>query len=146
MSKICPNCGNAVPDQALYCNRCGCQITVEQYNGDTQIIHRKKKKGTVVGILVGIAISLIIVIIHNSTDSNIIDRIQDSYITRISENVTVGEAFQNHFEDEKWMEYKDGKYTYVQFSGLDKMNLLEWEVTFKYRNDKFLVDTIKHAI
>lgn len=144
MSKICPNCGNVVSDQASFCNQCGCKIAVEHYSGDgdIQIIHRKKKNGAIVGILVGIAICVIIVVMYNFSDDNIVDRIQASYITRISENVTVGEAFQNHFEDENWMEYKDGKYTYVRFTGLDKMNLLEWEVVFKYRNEKFLVDTV----
>ncbi len=75
-------------------------------------------------------------------DSN---NISTSYLTQYSEEITIGDAFNNFFSDPEWVGYEQGAQKLVDFKGTctydgEPATMI---ITFIHNEDSFFVDKIK---
>lgn len=70
--------------------------------------------------------------------------VRNAYLSMYSEEITIEEAFDNFFGNEKWSTYKDESYEYVVFSGVCQYNEepADIRITFKITGENFLVDSM----
>ncbi|RAU91045.1 hypothetical protein [Paenibacillus sp. YN15] len=73
------------------------------------------------------------------------NRVSTSYLTDYSSKVTIGEAFDNFFNDPKWKTYEQGIQKYVDFQGeiLFNNEPATAVITFSILNDTIKVESIK---
>lgn len=101
--------------------------------------------------LLGGAIIVIAIIVVAAKNPNLVFNIirpgttvRDGYLTHFSEDVTVGEAFDNFFANEKWKTYDSEGYSYVAFTGtctyLDEP--ADMRIVFKITGENFVLDHI----
>lgn len=79
------------------------------------------------------------------TDGVASQNISTSYLSQYSETITVGEAFNQFFNDPEWVSYQDGAQQMVDFKGGCTYNgePATMIITFVVNNDTFSVQEIK---
>ena len=108
---------------------------------------RQANKYRTVTVL-GLTLAMIILFIAALNESGLLasnsDKIQDSYLTQYSSDITIGEAFDDFFSNPQWYDYKDGASEYVDFKGgctwYDEPATMV--ITFVVYDDEFYVDKI----
>lgn len=70
--------------------------------------------------------------------------VRNAYLSQYSTQVTIEEAFDDFFSNEKWSTYKDESYKYVVFSGVCqyKEEPADIRITFKITGENFVVDSM----
>lgn len=116
----------------------------EMYNN----MKGSRKKSVIAGIVLVCAI--IALLAFSAVDSGVTDavaskNISASYLTAFSDTETVGEAFDDFFDNPKWTSYSQGAQEYVDFSGgcvygdNDNAKMI---ITFALNNNSFEVTKI----
>jgi len=114
----------------------------------------KEEKSAARSLLLDLAVGMVVIIgiavfLVNNPDfvSNIFRpgaNVRDSYLTRYSENVTIEDAFENFFENEKWSTYNEDGYSYVAFTGSCEFmgKTADVKIAFKVTGEHFVVDSL----
>lgn len=70
--------------------------------------------------------------------------VRNAYLSQYSEKVTIEEAFEDFFANEKWSTYKSEGYSYVVFTGTCEYfgKQADVRVTFKITGESFIVDNL----
>ena len=105
---------------------------------------------TIVKLVIGFALIIVIVLVvvlKPDFVSNIFQpgaEVRNAYLTQYSEKVTVEEAFDHFFGNEKWSTYKSEGYSYVVFTGTCEYNgaPADAQITFKITGERFTVDRL----
>lgn len=70
--------------------------------------------------------------------------VRDAYLSKYSETVTIEEAFENFFNNEKWSTYEAEGYSYVAFTGSCEFmgEKADTRIIFKITGEQFIVDSL----
>lgn len=121
-------------------------ITLTTGSEKEKIETRKAIVQMVVGLGIVIVISLVVVLKPDFV-SNIFQpgaTVRNAYLTQYSETVTIEDAFDNFFSNEKWNTYESEGYSYVVFTGVCEYmeEPADVRVVFKVTGEKFRVDSL----
>jgi len=107
------------------------------------------RKAIVQMVVVFVAIILIACVVVMKPDfiSNIFRpgaNVRNAYLTQYSESVTIGDAFEDFFENGKWSTHKTDDYSYVLFDGSCEYlgQKSDVRVRFKITGENFVVDSM----
>ncbi|MDE7245135.1 MAG: ribosomal protein L7/L12 [Oscillospiraceae bacterium] len=122
-------------------------VTLTTGSEKEKIETRKTIVQMVIGI-VAIVIVALVVALQPDLVSNIFQpgaAVRSSYLSQYSESVTVGDAFDDFFANEKWSTYIDKGYTYVVFTGSFEYDgePADARITFKITGENFRPDTLE---
>lgn len=70
--------------------------------------------------------------------------VRNAYLSQYSDTVTIEEAFDNFFANEKWRTYKDESYSYVVFTGTCQYmdDPADVKIVFKITGENFIVESM----
>lgn len=105
----------------------------------------------IVQMVIGLGLVIIIALVIAFNPDLISDifqpgaAVRNAYLSQYSEDVTVGDAFDSFFSNEKWSTYKDKGYTYVVFTGSCEYDgePASVHITFKVVGEQFKPDTLE---
>lgn len=107
--------------------------------------HKKRWLSIQVGILLFFLIFSVSVVKKSNVDDSLASKnISESYLPDYSESLTVGEAFENFFDDGKWEKFSDGSVEYVDYSGkcLYGEETVDVCIRFWVSDEKFKVESV----
>lgn len=122
----------------------GFVVTLTTGTKEEKIEARKTIVQMVVGFVL-ICVIVFVIVLKPDFVSDVIQPgagVRNAYLTQYSDKVTVEDAFQNFFANEKWSTYKSEGYSYVVFSGVCEYagERADAQITFKITGDNFIVD------
>lgn len=111
---------------------------------------RKETKEMLKEIGIGIAklviIGVIVVVIIFVKTTGPVSVVRNSYFVNFSDEITIGEAFENVFSDCKWSKYSYNNNKYVRFTGDfttdDGSNTSTYQINFLVLGDSCSIDSI----
>ena len=152
---FCKKCGNKVSDRASFCTSCGaeiiradsCQVqtpATEENVWQDMTDQRSKKKKTVIAAGIIVAIVIVIIIFALIGGSNPVDTVKNGNLDVYPEK-TVGDAFDDFFDDPRWFSYKSNGNTYVKFTGSCTLydEPVKAKIIFLIDGNEFRIDTCK---
>ena len=106
---------------------------------------------TIVQMVIGLAAVVIVALVLALKPDLVSDifqpgaAVRSSYLSQYSESVTIGDAFDDFFGNEKWSTYKDKGYTYVVFTGSFEYDgePADARITFKITGENFRAETLE---
>lgn len=121
-------------------------ITLTTGSEKEKIETRKAIAQMVVGLGIVIVISLVVVLKPDIV-SNIFQpgaTVRNAYLTQYSETVTIEDAFDNFFSNEKWNTYESEGYSYVVFTGVCEYmeEPADVRIVFKVTGEKIRIDSL----
>lgn len=108
--------------------------------------YNAKKKITTAALIAILIAAIAYILWQNGYFGNDSVQIKESYLTSYSQTVTIGDAFDEFFEDPRWGEtYTVGSDKYIDFNGKCTYNneTAIMTITFYINGDYFAVQTIK---
>ena len=107
--------------------------------------HYNLRRWIILGLIGALVAVFITVLVNNGIIGDESKGIKDSYLSEYSETETIGEAFENFFDDTSWKSYKDGALQLVDFKGeclwLDERVTVIF--TFVVEDDEFHISELK---
>ena len=156
---FCSKCGEKLEVGTKFCSRCGAPVgetsdtgsagtgAYKQYQtGNPQPItdfsRVSPKKQNLSKLLEGIGIVVVIlvalgILFGGGASSVVQSGALDDYPDK-----TVGDAFEERFENCEWSAEDLGDATYVTFTGYDPDTLSSWQIVFKVLDTQFRVESI----
>lgn len=132
---FCESCGNELKNEWKICPACG-KPNKKVENSNLQESEIKSKKISKKGIAaIAVVVIILFLIIIGSGDA--VSDIKDSMLPEYSEEITIGEAFENFFYKPSWSSYESGDDEVVVFNGYVYTDLEEKvKVTMKMIKDE----------
>ena len=146
---FCHICGAEYAAGAKFCEKCGNPIdqtvSAQASMASAQSLQAGEKKKMWPWLVAIGAVLLVGFFIVASLLDFSVEEVKNGCLTQYSSTITVGEAFENRFDNCKWSSSDssivDGAHN-VYFSGDDTAMNTHWEVAFYSQDDWFEVDSI----
>lgn len=113
---FCKKCGNQMMENEKFCTSCGTAVegTENITAAETQTSSKNKSKKIVI---IGIAVVILAFFFFVFGSGDAVSDLKDSTLPSYSEDVTIGEAFENYFSEPSWSSYETDDSDVVVFNG-----------------------------
>lgn len=142
---ICKKCSKEISDGLATCPECGAaQTAATPEKLPQKILNSYKNFGSLstVGKVIHIAVPaviliLVIVILVSIFKTDYVEIVQDGMLTNISDDETVGEAFEDFFDEPEWDTFESDKgKRIVEFNGICEFYGDEADVCIQFEVDE----------
>lgn len=157
--QFCSKCGAKLEEGTKFCSSCGAPVgetsdtssagtgAYTQYQtGNPQPITDfskvNPKKPNLSKLLGGIAIVVVILVALGILFGGGASSVVQSGALEDYPDKTIGDAFEERFENCEWSAEDLGDATYVTFTGYDPDTLSSWQIVFKVLDTQFRVESI----
>lgn len=157
--QFCSKCGAKLEEGTKFCSSCGAPVgetsdtssagtgAYTQYQtGNPQPItdfsRVNPKKPNLSKLLGGIAIVVVILVALGILFGGGASSVVQSGALEDYPDKTIGDAFEERFENCEWSAEDLGDATYVTFTGYDPDTLSSWQIVFKVLDTQFRVESI----
>ncbi len=156
---FCSKCGTKLEAGTKFCSRCGAPVegtsdtnsagtgtnTQDQAGNPQPITDFSKvspKKQNLSKLLGGIGIVVVILVALGILFGGGASNVVQSGALEDYPDKTVGDAFEERFENCEWSAEDLGDATYVTFTGYDPDTLSSWQIVFKVLDTQFRVESV----
>lgn len=157
--QFCSKCGAKLEEGTKFCSSCGAPVgetsdtssagtgAYTQYQtGNPQPItdfsRVNPKKPNLSKLLGGIAIVVVILVAFGILFGGGASSVVQSGALEDYPDKTIGDAFEERFENCEWSAEDLGDATYVTFTGYDPDTLSSWQIVFKVLDTQFRVESV----
>lgn len=157
--QFCSKCGAKLEEGTKFCSSCGAPVgetsdtssagtgAYTQYQtGNPQPItdfsRVNPKKPNLSKLLGGIAIVVVILVALGILFGGGASSVVQSGALEDYPDKTIGDAFEERFENCEWSAEDLGDATYVTFTGYDPDTLSSWQIVFKVLDTQFRVESV----
>lgn len=157
--QFCSKCGAKLEEGTKFCSSCGAPVGEASDNSSagtgaytqyqtgnpqpiTDFSRVNLKKPNLSKLLGGIAIVVVILVALGILFGGGASSVVQSGALEDYPDKTIGDAFEERFENCEWSAEDLGDATYVTFTGYDPDTLSSWQIVFKVLDTQFRVESI----
>ena len=114
---FCKKCGNQIAENQKFCASCGAVIEMQETNNSAETKFTEKNKSKKKIVIIGVVVAVVVFFFFVFGSGDAVSDLKDSTLPAYSEDITIGEAFENFFFDPSWSSYESEGMDVVVFNG-----------------------------
>jgi predicted nucleic acid-binding Zn ribbon protein len=114
---FCKKCGNQMMENEKFCTSCGTAVQENENVNTSEIQVKSKNKSKKKIIIIGVVAAILIFCFCFLESGDVVSDLKDSTLPSYSEDITIGEAYENFFTDPSWSSCETDGLDVVVFNG-----------------------------